>query len=60
MTPEEKINELIDSIGAVAETLKIFYDKLIDQGFDEGKAIALTIGLMRVLFINHGSDGLDA
>lgn len=57
MTPEEKINELVSSIGAVAETLKIFYDRLIDQGFDEVKAVSLTIGFMKVLFeINHESD----
>lgn len=46
MTPEEKVKELMTSLGAVAETLKVFYDDLIDEGFNEVQAMSLTLKLL--------------
>ena len=48
MTPEEHVKQLIESVGAVVEFLKIFYDKLIDQGFDTWQAMALTEKFLEV------------
>lgn len=42
MSPEERVRGLINSIGAIAEMLKIFYDKSIDQGFSNQQALYLS------------------
>lgn len=50
MNSNDKIKELISSVGSVAEMCKIFYDSCIFQGFTNSQAIALTAQIPRSLF----------
>lgn len=42
MTPEEQVKNLMETLGAISETCKALYDRLVDQGFTEGQALYLT------------------
>lgn len=50
MSPDDKIKELITSVGSVAEVCKVFYDSCIAQGFTNSQAIALTSQIPRAVF----------
>lgn len=52
MTAEEKIRELENAVGALAEMTHIFYESMIRSGFEEPKAFALTIAFMQTAFSN--------
>lgn len=54
MTPEEEIKNFLVSLGALSEMLKVFYDRLIAQGFNEFQAIKLT-GVLLTSTIQNGS-----
>lgn len=60
MTPEEKIENLINSFGAISEMLKMFYDRLIEQGFTRAQALQLTGKFLEATITvpnqSHGSD----
>jgi len=47
MAPNEELTNLLNSIGAIAEMLKIMYDRLLDQGFDDFQAMRLTIEFLK-------------
>ena len=53
MNPEDKINDIINSLGATAELLSVFRDKLIDAGFEPDEALELC-GVMLQTIIEHG------
>ena len=46
-TPEQQIEELKTSIGALAEMLSMFYLTLIGKGIDEDAAITLTSNFLQ-------------
>lgn len=50
MSPEDKLRDLIVSVGSIAEVCKLFYDSCISQGFTNSQAIALTTQIPRSLF----------
>lgn len=60
MTPKEKIENLINNFGAISEMLKVFYDRLIGQGFTSAQALQLTGKMLETTIIvsnqSHGSD----
>ena len=56
MLPNDKIKNLIEGVGVLGETLKIFYTSMINAGFDEGHAFALTIAFMQTI-ISSGTKG---
>lgn len=39
---EHNITEMINAIGALAESAKIVYDRFLDAGFTEHQALSLT------------------
>ena len=42
MSNQPKPQDILNSIGAMAEMTDIFYKHLIDRGFSEGEALYLT------------------
>lgn len=42
MNPEEQVKLLMDTLGAIGETRKALYDRLVEQGFTERQALYLT------------------
>ena len=49
MTPEDKIRDIMTGIGATSETLYLFYSSCKKAGFDEDKAMTLTLAFMASL-----------
>lgn len=47
MTPEERIKELIGSIGVVSEFMFIYFNGLRNAGFTEEQALSLTDNFFR-------------
>lgn len=52
---EDKLKSFLEGIGAMGESLFVFYSSMINAGFDEGKALALTIAFLNSV-IALGSD----
>lgn len=50
MSPNDKIEELIQAVGGVAEMCKVFYDSCKSQGFTDTQAMLLTSQIPRALF----------
>lgn len=50
MSPEDKLRDLIVSVGSIAEMCKLFYDFCIAQGFTDSQAITLTSQIPRDVF----------
>lgn len=44
------IKDIINSVGATAEMLRLFYDNLIKQGFTNQEALQLTSNYMKAVF----------
>lgn len=42
MNPLERIKDLMNSIGAISEVMKMWYDAFLEQGFDKTQATFLT------------------
>ena len=53
---DEKINELINSMGAVAETLAISYNAFIKAGFESQQALYLTAKMLECMIPNKRKD----
>lgn len=55
---EEKLKEMLDAVGALAEELAFFRDQLIDNHFDDEEALILCRELMRITLgrANGGQD----
>lgn len=47
----EELQQLFNSIGALAEMCKLFYDRLRDLGFTDQQALTLTTELPRSVFL---------
>ena len=47
MTPEEKIGKLIESIGAVSEVTRLWYDAFLSRGFSESQALYLSVEILK-------------
>lgn len=47
MTPEDKINRLVESIGAVSEVTRLWYDAFLSRGFTESQALYLAIEILK-------------
>ena len=48
MTPDDKINKLIESIGAISEITRLWYDAFLSRGFSESQALYLAIEILKV------------
>ena len=57
MTPEDKIKEIMTGIGAMSETLYLFYSSCKNAGFDEDKAMTLTVAFMASLVSGGAKKG---
>ena len=42
MNPLDRIKDLMNSIGAISEVMKMWYDAFLEQGFDKNQALYLT------------------
>ena len=49
MDEQNKLNEMLQTLGAMAETTSIFYTTLISHGVPEGAAVRITIALVQSL-----------
>lgn len=47
MTPDDKINKLIESIGAISEVTRLWYDAFLSRGFSESQALYLAIEILK-------------
>lgn len=47
MTPDDKINKLIESIGAVSEVTRLWYDAFLSRGFSESQALYLSVEILK-------------
>ena len=47
MTPDDKIKNLIESIGAISEVTKLWYDSFLSRGFSESQALYLAIEILK-------------
>lgn len=47
---QEKLQDFIDAIGAMSETLGLLYKDLINQGFSSDDALKLTSDYMKTAF----------
>lgn len=47
MTPDEKIKKLVESIGAVSEVTRLWYDAFLAQGFSESQALYLAVEILK-------------
>lgn len=47
MTPDEKIKKLVESIGAVSEVTRLWYDAFLSRGFTESQALYLAIEILK-------------
>ena len=52
----EKVEELKTSLGALSEMTRLFYENLVNQGFDETQSLYLTAQMIRSTF-NAGIEG---
>ena len=50
MGNSSELENFVNALGAMAETLKVFHDRLINQGFTKQEAIYLTGCCMKMLF----------
>lgn len=50
MGNSSEFENFVNALGVMAETLKVFYDGLIKQGFTKQEAIYLTGSCMKMLF----------
>lgn len=57
MSPEDKLRDLIVSVGSIAEMCKLFYDSCIARGFTDSRAITLTSQILRSLFSPNSTGG---
>lgn len=57
MSPEDKLRDLIVSVGSITEMCKLFYDSYIAQGFTDSQAITLTSQILRSLFSPNSTGG---
>lgn len=57
MNPLEQIKDLMNSIGAISEVMKMWYDAFLEQGFDKNQALYLTgKALAAILGTTNDSD----
>lgn len=55
---EDKLKGFLEGIGAIGESLFVFYSSMINVGFDEEKALALTIAFLQsMLALIDGKGG---
>ena len=47
MPNQPKPQDILNSIGAIAEMTDAFHKQLINRGFDKGDALSLTAALLR-------------
>lgn len=57
MSADDKIKELITTVGSIAEMCKVFYDSCISQGFTDAQAMLLTAQIPRALFTPKSGGG---
>ena len=57
MSSEDKLRNLIVSVGSIAEVCKLFYDSCIARGFTDSQAIVLTSQIPRSLFSPNFTGG---
>lgn len=53
----EELQDLIESTHAMAEMLKLHYDSFVQAGFNRRQAMALTVEVLKMMYVEDGEDG---
>lgn len=59
MSTEHEVEKLRVAIGAMAELLRDYYQRLLMVGFSEEQAMTLVLGFQNTMFIPRGSNDKD-
>ncbi len=56
----DEVKKLIDSVGALAEMLWVFYSELMNNGFETGEALAMCAEMIRCCTVKNYGRPTDA